>query len=313
VKLLRLGTRGSRLALAQAATVEAELRTRAPDIEIEVVHIQTFGDVHRDVPLTPDLGQAFFTKEIESALLEGRIDVAVHSCKDLATVLPEGLQIGAVPEREDPRDVLVTRGGGLAALAPGARVGTGSPRRRGFLSLLRTDLDVVGLRGNVPTRVAAVDAGEVDAAVLAAAGLLRLGLAGRISEWFEPEAMVPAAAQGAIAVQTREGDDAVNGLVALIDDAGSRAEVTAERTCLRRLEAGCHAPAGALARDVNGELSLEAAIISPSGVARARRVGTPDAAETLGASVAEDLLAQLDLDSLRGASWAGPPPGGTHG
>ena len=305
---LRLGTRDSRLARAQTEWVAAELRTHAPGLDIELVPIETFGDAHRDVALTPELGQSFFTKEIESALLEGRIDVAVHSCKDLATVLPDGLRLGAIPRREDPRDVLVSRAGGLSDLAPGARVGTSSPRRKGFLVAARPDLDVVDLRGNVPTRVRAVGEGTIDAAVLAAAGLVRLGMAERIAEWLEPSVMTPAAAQGALAIQTRANDEATNALVVPLDHAPSRAEVTAERACLRRLEAGCHAPLGALARTSDTTLSLDAALFGPEGLIRADAWGSADDAELLGTAVAERLLAQLGLGSLRGASWAGPPP-----
>lgn len=305
---LRLGTRGSRLARAQCQRVATDLQTRVPGLAVELVLIETFGDANADVPLTPALGQAFFTKEIEAALLEGRIDAAVHSCKDLATILPEGLRLVAIPPREDPRDVLVTRAGGLAQLPSGARVGTGSPRRRGFLAAARPDLALVDLRGNVPTRVAKVDEGVVDAAVLAAAGLLGLGMSDRIREWFEPALMTPAAAQGALAVQAREGDAATAALVAVIDHPDSHAEVAAERACLRRLEAGCHAPVGALGRVAREAISLDAALVGPDGVVRARAEGPVGDAEGLGARVAEDLLAQLGLESLRTADWAGPPP-----
>ncbi|HUF77119.1 MAG TPA: hydroxymethylbilane synthase [Longimicrobiales bacterium] len=312
MRRLRLGTRGSRLARAQSEAVASELRTRVPELEVEIVPIETFGDLHRDVALKPELGQSFFTKEIESALLAGRIDLAVHSCKDLATVLPEGLRIGAVPPREDPRDVLVANAGGLADLAAGARVGTSSPRRKGFLAAARPDIEVVDLRGNVPTRVAAVDEGRLDGIVLAAAGLRRLGMAERISEWLEPGVMTPAAAQGALAVQTREDDEPTNALVAHLDHAPSRSEVTAERACLRRLEAGCQAPVGVLARTGTGKLSLSAAVVAPGGVLRAEVSGPAGEAESLGVAAAEDLLGRLGLDTLRGAPWAGKPPERIH-
>ena len=308
MRRLRLGTRGSRLARAQSEDVAEELRRRVPDLDVEIVPIETFGDLHRDVALKPELGRSFFTKEIETALLDGRIDAAVHSCKDLATVLPAGLRLGAVPPREDPRDVLVARSGGLSDLPAGARLGTSSPRRKGFLAAARPDLEVVDLRGNVPTRVGAVDEGRLDAIVLAAAGLRRLGMADRISEWLEPAVMTPAAAQGALAVQTREDDDATNALVACLDHAESRSAVTAERACLRRLEAGCQAPVGALAHVRDGRLSLSAALVSPEGVVRAETSGPAEEAERLGVVAAEDLLRRLGLDTLRGAAWAGKPP-----
>jgi hydroxymethylbilane synthase len=306
---LRLGTRGSRLALKQTQLVADELRKHVPGVVIEVVPIQTFGDTHDDVPLEPELGQSFFTKEIEAALLEGRVDAAVHSCKDLATVLPAGLRLGAIPLRADARDVLVSRGGGpLSSLPGGARVGTSSPRRKGFVTMARADLQTVDLRGNVPTRVGLVDEGVLDAVVLAAAGLIRLGMSARISEWLEPSRMMPAAAQGALAVQTREDDETTNALVAHLDHAASHAEVRAERACLRRIEAGCQAPVGALARVSAGTLVLEAAVVGPEGVVRARATAPAGEAEGLGLTVAEDLLGQLGVDSLRGVPWAGPPP-----
>jgi hydroxymethylbilane synthase len=312
VRRLRLGTRGSRLARAQSEAVAAELRRRVSDLEIELVPIETYGDLHRDAALTPELGQSFFTKEIETALLEGRVDLAVHSCKDLSTVLPRGLRLGAVPPREDPRDVLVARAGELANLVAGARVGTSSPRRRGFLTAARPDLEVVDLRGNVPTRVGAVDEGRLDAIVLAAAGLRRLGLAERVSEWLEPAVMTPAAAQGALGVQTREDDGPTNALVANLDHPPSRSEVTAERACLRRLEAGCQAPVGVLARFGSGRLALTAALVAPEGVVRAEASGAAEAAEGLGVAAAEDLLRRLGLDTLRGVPWAGEPPERVH-
>ena len=176
-------------------------------LEVELVEIRTSGDRIQDVPLGPELGQAFFTKEIEDALLDGRIDLAVHSCKDLATTLPDGLVLGAVPVREDPHDALVSGGATLSALPAGARVGTSSPRRKGFLAHARPDLVIQEQRGNVPTRLKAVDEGRVDAIVLAVAGLRRLGLADRITEILDPDVLLPAAAQGALALQIRADDD----------------------------------------------------------------------------------------------------------
>lgn len=302
---IRLGTRRSRLARAQSAWVADGLRRADPGVTVDVVSIETHGDIHRDAPLAPELGRSFFTKEIEEALLEGRIDLAVHSCKDLSTTLPEGLTIASVPAREDPRDVLVSRAGGVASLPRGARVGTCSPRRRGFLARMRPDLVVVDLRGNVPTRVAAVDEGRMEAAILAAAGLRRIGLEGRITEVFDPDVMVPAAAQGALALETRADDRATTALATLLQDASARAEVDAERACLRRLGAGCQAPVGALARASGSDLALVAAVAAPQGVVRARAAGRLVGATDLGVSVAEKLLEQLGLGSLRDASWAG--------
>lgn len=306
---LRLGTRGSRLAMTQSGWVADALRAANPGLEVELVEIRTTGDVVQDVPLGPSLGQSFFTKEIEDALLDDRIDLAVHSCKDLATAMPRGLVLAAIPEREDPRDVLVSsHGGGLAALPEGASVGTSSPRRKGFLAAARPDLEVRDQRGNVPTRLAAVDEGKVDAVVLAAAGLARLGLSHRATGILDPSVMLPAAAQGALAVQVREDDARVRNAVARLDHSGTRGAVEAERACLRRLEAGCQAPVGVLALPGDDELRLQAAIVTPDGIVRATRSGPVSEGEALGRGLAEDLLDQLGMSSLRGTGWAGPPP-----
>jgi hydroxymethylbilane synthase len=305
---LRLGTRGSRLARTQSEMVAGLIRTHAPGVDIELVEIRTLGDVNTSDPLGPALGQSFFTKEIEDALLAGRIDLAVHSCKDLATRMPDGLCLGAIPDREDPRDALVSRAGGLLDLPPGARVATSSMRRKAFLALARPDLSIRDQRGNVPTRVRAVDTGEQDAVVLAAAGLRRLGMDDRITETLDTATMLPAAAQGALAVQVRADDEATRELVAPLDHAATRAAVSAERACLRRLGAGCQAPVGALASLVDGTLRLEVAVIGPEGLQRLRTDGPPDRAEEVGVRAAEQLLAELTLESLAGATWAGMPP-----
>ncbi len=306
---LRLGTRGSRLALAQSGQVGRTLEERLPDLSIELVKIRTSGDRIQDVPLGPHLGQSFFTKEIEQALLDGRVDLAVHSCKDLATSLPAGLVLAAVPKREDPRDALVSRSGTLEELPAGARVGTSSMRRKGFLAALRPDLTLHDQRGNVPTRVEAVDDGTVEAVVLAVSGLRRLGLDHRITEILDPEIMLPAAAQGALALQSRADDQRTREVVRILDHGPSHAEVIAERACLRRLEAGCQAPVGVLARADAGELTLSAAVVSPGGVVRARHTVPMAQAEEAGIAAAGDLLDTLGMASLRSAEWAGPPPG----
>lgn len=306
---LRLGTRGSLLAMAQARMVAGLLEDSHQGLSVEIVEIRTSGDKIVDVPLGPSLGQSFFTKEIEDALLENRVDVAVHSCKDLATRMPEGLALGAVLPREDPRDALVSAtGGGLASLPAGARVGTGSVRRRAFLARARPDLDVRNLRGNVPTRVRAVDEGRFDAVVLAMAGLRRLELEERVAEALAPDIILPAAAQGAVAVQLRDSDEGTVSMVGAVDDPATRAEVTAERACLRTLEAGCQAPVGVLARVEGGRLLLRGAVLTPDGDARAREEGAEADAPALGESLARALLDSLGRDSLRDAPWAGPPP-----
>lgn len=307
---LRLGTRGSALALTQSRAMARALEDRHSSLQVELVEIRTSGDRIQDVPLGPHLGQAFFTKEIQDALLENRVDLAVHSCKDLATETLAGLALAAIPEREDVRDALVSQGRTLADLPEGARVGTSSMRRKLFLGAARPDLELVDLRGNVPTRVAAVDEGRMDAAVLAMAGLRRLGLEERVTEALDVSVMLPAASQGALALEVRADDEEALALVSALDDATARAEVTAERACLRRLEAGCQAPVGALGRVEAGGLRLRAAVAGPDGLVWTEVSGDPgaEAADALGVQAAEALLRQLGLDSLRGAEWAGAPP-----
>ncbi len=305
---IRLGTRGSRLATAQSADVAHLLEERTPGLRIEFVEIRTSGDRIRDVPLGPHLGQSFFTKEIENALLDRRIDLAVHSCKDLATAMVPGLRLAAVPMREDPRDCIVSAGAGLSQLCAGARVGTSSPRRKAFLAAARPDLMILDLRGNLPTRLRTVEDGTLDAVILAVSGLRRLGLAERIAEALDPDVMMPAASQGALALQIRDDDTVTSDIVMLLNDADARAQVTAERACLRTLEAGCQTPVGALGRTGDGELRLDVALFTPDGLMRVRRTGRVSEADNVGEAAASDLLGQLGLDSLRNAPWAGPAP-----
>lgn len=305
---LRVGTRGSQLALAQAREATDRLRETFPRLEVSIVEIRTTGDRNRDVPLGPDLGQAFFTREIEDALLEGKIDVAVHSCKDLATVLPDGLTLGAVLKREDPRDVLISRSGRLRDLAPGALVATGSIRRASFLKLTRPDLQCVPIRGNVPTRLGVVTDGKADAVVLAAAGLHRLDLAGRITEYLDPVDLPPAAGQGAIALQCRKGEEFNWGLAA-VDHRDSRQAVEAERSFMRSLQAGCQAPVGSIAHVAAGDLVLHVSAAAPAGRADLRVEGPATEARAIGMRAAELLLERLGMTSLRQADWAGSPPG----
>jgi hydroxymethylbilane synthase len=290
--VLTVGTRGSALALAQTELVCAALRQRWPHVEIRVERITTTGDARRDVPLGA-LGRGAFVSEIEAALRERRVDVAVHSAKDLPSRLAAGLRLAAVLERADARDVLVSRTGAvLRDLPHRARIGTGSPRRACQLRAVRPDLDVVDVRGNVDTRLRKLAAGEFDALVLAAAGLVRLGRADEATEWLDPGVMVPAVAQGAIAVEVRAGDGDVADLVMPLDHAPTAAAVTAERAFLARLGAGCtgavaaHATAGA-----DGELALVGLIGAPDGRhVRASRTATAAKAEELGDGLAGELL-----------------------
>lgn len=260
---LRVGTRGSRLALAQAA-----LATRAlPDVELVV--ITTRGD-ENDAPLAT-LGDGVFVRAVEEALRRGEIDLAVHSLKDLPTEEADDLVIAAIPPREDPRDVLVTAGrAGLAGLRSGAAVGTGSVRRDAFLRALRPDVTTRQIRGNVDTRLAKVASGGYDGVVVALAGLRRLGLAAGDHEVLSLEECPPAPGQGALALQCRAADAAMRALLAPLDDPATRAGVTAERALLRRLGASCEIPLGTHGRLEGGTVRLDAALVTPDGVRWAR-------------------------------------------
>jgi hydroxymethylbilane synthase len=295
--LLRIGTRGSALALAQAAEVAAALA--ASDLElaapgaIETVVIRTTGDNVQDRPLYEIGGKAVFTKEIEEALLDGRIDLAAHSGKDLETFLPAGLVIAACLPREDPRDAFLSRhAGSIGALAHGAVLGTSSVRRTAQILYERPDLKVVPMRGNVDTRVKKFAAGEVDTAVLALAGLKRLGLEGRATAIIPVEQMLPAPAQGAIALEIRADDVRKAGYVAAIDDAATSICVAAERAFLAVLGGDCRTPIAALARIEEGALKFRAAIFKPDGSARlaAARDGTPREALVLATDAGHDLV-----------------------
>ncbi|HKR99601.1 MAG TPA: hydroxymethylbilane synthase [Candidatus Dormibacteraeota bacterium] len=285
---MRLATRGSALARRQAALAAAAL-TAAGVTHIDEVIVQTTSDRNPEVPLDRLDGQGWFVAELERALLDGRADVAVHSAKDLPSELAPGLCIAALLERADPRDVAVTAAGTpIAELPSGARVGTGSARRVAFLRALHPSLEPVGIRGNVDTRLRRLDAGEVDALVLAAAGLERLGAADRAVERLDPSVFVPSPAQGAIALETRYDAEA-RALCAGVDVAETRLAVTAERTVLSRLGGGCLIPLGAWARVEDGRLVLTAALATDGEIRRATLAGDPMAPEELGARVAEEL------------------------
>lgn len=295
--VLRIGTRASALALWQAHHVEARLRALPGAPAIELVHIRTEGDARTDVPLWALRGRAFFTKEIDRALLEEQVDIAVHSLKDLSTVLDAGLTLAATLTREDPRDALLSRSGaGLDALPEGARVGTSSLRRRAFLKHARPDLELLELRGNVPTRVERLQRGDYDAVVLAAAGLKRLGLEAHVSEYLDPVRFPPAVSQGAIGVCARSGDEDSLRWLRALEDLPTRLATTAERALLRRLEGGCQVPLGAAARVWGSTLELSAAVCALDGSRRLAANGTRAAsladATALGVQVAEALLGQ---------------------
>ncbi len=292
---LILATRGSRLALAQSEAVCRQLCDRHPGLRVELLTLKTEGDRVLDRPLSEIPGKGLFTREIELALLDGRAHLAVHSLKDMPVELPEGLVLAAMPRREDPRDVLVCREAkGLDELPPGARIGTGSPRRRAQLAHYRPDLSFSPLRGNVETRLRKLAEEKLDAIVLAGAGLIRLGLADRITRWLSPQVMVPAAGQGIIAVEARSDDVATLGFLAAVDCPLSRACAAAERAALLRLGGGCRVPVGILARVEGDRCTAEGVVLGPAGTPcyRARVSGAAAEAEALGDELAAELLGQ---------------------
>jgi hydroxymethylbilane synthase len=300
--VLRIGTRASALALWQARHVATLVSAQEGAPPAQLVHIRTEGDVQSETPLWKVGGRAFFTREIDRALLAGTVDVAVHSLKDLSTELEPGLTLAATLTRSDPRDALVSRSGAaLAALPHGARIGTSSLRRRAFLARARPDARLLELRGNVPTRIERLLRGDYDAIVLAAAGLARLGLEQHVSEYLSAEAFPPAVSQGVIGVCARTGDAATLAWLMPLDDRAARLAASAERALLRRLQGGCQVPLGALARLADGTLTLEACVcaldgsrhLSARGTAAAAAAGlAPQDAVALGTRVADELLAR---------------------
>lgn len=294
MKLVRIGTRGSTLALAQTAWVKTELQARYPEATIESVIIKTSGDRFADKALQAMGGKGVFTKEIEDALLANEIDLAVHSMKDLPTELGDGLTVAAVPPREDPRDVLASRGAKkLSELSSGATIGTGSLRRRAQILHHRPDLFVVPIRGNIDTRLKKLDAGEVDALIMAAAGLKRIGREDRISEFVPQEICVSAVAQGALALESRE-NDSLREQLSFLHHEVTFSEVSAERAFLRRLGGGCYVPVGARATVAGNELKIVGVVANPDGSSlyRGEIAGRVEAAAELGRELADRLLRQ---------------------
>ncbi len=287
---LRIGTRGSKLAVAQSQWVQTWLRQHR-DIAVELVTIRTTGDRFAEQPVSRIGGKGVFVKEIEDALLAGSIDCAVHSMKDVPSELAAGLIIAAVPAREDPRDVLISAAGvGLPQLPRGARLGTSSLRRAAQLRAARADLDVRDLRGNVDTRLRKLGAGEFDALVLAAAGLRRLGIRPPGAQILAPDIFIPAIGQGALAIESRQ--DEVADLFAPLDDARTHVAVTAERAFLRRTGGTCHTPLAAHATVDSDAVELRAMIASPDGtqVVRGTRTGPASSAAKLATDLADELL-----------------------
>lgn len=298
MRMVTVGTRGSTLALAQTRWVVARLKEEWPETEFRIQTISTKGDRNRESleTLAQRGDKGFWVKEIEEALLANRIDIAVHSLKDLPTEQPEGLEVSSIPKRVDGRDALIGREGmkKLAELPQGARIGTSSVRRKAFLRAYRPDLVVRDLRGNIDTRLAALGSGEYDAIILAAAGLIRTEQRHRIDEFVEPDLMLPAPGQGALALETRADDDLNIEVAYAIHDHATDDRITAEREFLAGLGAGCMAPVGAHAVIKGGLITLEGWVGALDGSQVIRGTTQGDAAECadLGAELAADMLAQ---------------------
>ncbi len=291
---LRIGTRGSTLAVWQAGWVKQRLEAHWPDLRVELVPITTSGDSIRHLPLSRIGGKGLFVKEIEQALLAEEVDLAVHSVKDLPAELPPGLSLSAIPEREDPRDVLISAGGSsLAELPDGSCVGTSSLRRQALLLHLRPGLRIEVLRGNVETRLRRQLEGRVDATILAAAGLKRLGLRLKNGYPLDAEEFLPAIGQGALGIETRAGD-ALEALLAPLHHADTAHAIEAERAFLRGMGGSCRTPLAAKATAANGSLRLTALVASPDGsrLLRHEHSGPVETAGQIGAAVADTLLAR---------------------
>jgi len=290
---LRIGTRGSALALAQAAWVQQQIQGRYPQITVDLEIIKTTGDKIQDVALAKIGGKGLFTKEIEMAILSGEVDLGVHSMKDVPTEIPLGLVIGITTVREDPRDAFISRKyRSMAEIPLGGRIGTGSLRRRAQLLHLRPDLEIVPLRGNVDTRLRKLTEADLDAIILAAAGLHRLGRAGEITAILPEIQMLPAIGQGALGLEYRQGDAETEKLLEFFDDPETRVAVAAERAFLARLEGGCQVPIAAMGALKNGTLLLDGLIGDLTGarIYREQVSGLPEEAVNLGRQLAETLL-----------------------
>ncbi|HKM79121.1 MAG TPA: hydroxymethylbilane synthase [Candidatus Bathyarchaeia archaeon] len=290
--LVRIGTRGSRLAIVQTTEIIEDLKRVVPNVKYEIVQIRTKGDTMHELGTVVDV-KSLFTQEIEEALIEGRIDIAVHSMKDLTTDTSDGITIAAVPKRNNPHDVLVSREKRkLSQLQPGARIGTSSPRRKSQLLAARGDLQIVDMRGNVDTRLRKLTSGDADAIVLAAAGLERLNLNRYATEIIRTSLMIPAVGQGALAVQSRENDQEIKELVIKIDHPFTRREIEAERAFAKKLGANCRTPIAAYARSDSSRLTVEGMVASPSGRMLVRGRITSDNANSgnIGEKLAKSLL-----------------------
>ena len=293
VRRLRIGTRGSKLARWQAEWVKARLTETYPDLSVELLIIKTSGDKILDVPLATIGGKGLFVKEIENALLDGRVNLAVHSMKDVPMALPQGLEICCVTRREDPFDALISQSGeGLAGLVPKARIGTSSLRRQAQLLSYRPDFVMVSLRGNLDTRLRKLEEQNLDAIVVASAGLRRMGLEHRRTERIPAEICLPAIGQGALAIETNRNDRDVRETIAFLNDPETAVTVRAERAFLKRLEGGCQVPIAAYAQLDRDILRIEGLVASVEGqkMVRDRVSGSSGEAEALGIQLAERIL-----------------------
>jgi hydroxymethylbilane synthase len=293
-KTIRIGTRASLLAMAQSTNIKNLIEAQYPDVQVELVKIVTKGDKILDVPLAKVGGKGLFVKEIEDAMLQHEVDIAVHSMKDVPAELPDELHLGIITKREDPRDAFISNAyKTLADLPQGARVGTSSLRRKSQLGLMRSDLIISDLRGNLDTRLRKLDEKQYDAIILAAAGLNRLKMSARVASFFNPTDMLPAVGQGAVGIELRKADTELLAALAFLADETTAVAVRAERSFLHRLEGGCQVPIGAFAELQGGRVTITGLVASVNGAKMIKRQMTGDAAdaENLGTRLAEELLA----------------------
>jgi hydroxymethylbilane synthase len=292
-KFLRIGTRASQLALWQANWVKSELESRYPGMEVTLTKIKTIGDKILDVPLAQVGGKGLFVKEIEEAMLRDEIDIAVHSMKDVPTDFPEGLGLSCITKREDPRDAVISRNVKFADLPQGARIGTSALRRQAQLLRVRPDLQMVMIRGNVETRIRKLEDDKLDAVILAAAGLKRLGFTEKVSEYLDTELSIPAIGQGALGIECRLADPVITETIAFFNHADTACAVRAERALLKRCEGGCQVPIAAHGTVGNGQLRLVGFIAAVDGSrsVRGEISGPVEQSERLGIQLADRLLA----------------------
>lgn len=294
-KTIKIGTRGSQLALWQADWVKSNLQSTYPSLSVELVIIKTKGDKILDVPLAQVGGKGLFVKEIEAAIIDGRVDLAVHSMKDMPSMIPEELTIGAIPHRETPEDVLISKNDlAFSELPAGARIGTSSLRRSAQLLHLRPDISIIPLRGNLDTRLKKLDTEDMDAIVLAAAGVKRLNFGNRITQYLDETQMLPAVGQGALCIEIRKNDTDIFSLVEPMDHLPTRIVVSAERAFLNRLEGGCQVPIAAHGKIDGNNITLTGLVANVEGTVLIRDsvIGPKAESETLGIALAERLLSK---------------------